>query len=39
MSARTTVHVSYPHIGVIYTFLILDSLNKLIFMFNVVIIE
>ena len=38
MSAGTTVHVSYPHIGVIHTFPILDLLNKLIFMFNVVII-
>ena len=33
MLADTTVHVLYPHIGVIYTFPILDSLNKLIFMF------
>ena len=39
MLARTPIHVSYPHISVIYTFPILDLLNKLIFMFNVVIIE
>ena len=38
MSAGTTVHVSYSHIDVIYTFPILDSLNTLIFMFDVVII-
>ena len=38
MSAGTTVYVSYSHIGVIHTFPILDLLNKLIFMFNVVII-
>ena len=38
MLARTTVYVSYPHIGVIHTFPVLDLLNKLIFMFNVVII-
>ena len=34
MSARTTVHVSYPHIHVIYTYPVLDLLNKLILMFN-----
>ena len=39
MSAGTTIHVSYPHISVIHTFPILDLLNKLIFMFNVVIIK
>ena len=38
MLARTTVHAPYPHICVIHTFPILNLLNKLIFMFNVVII-
>ena len=39
MSAGTTVYVSYPHIGVIHAFSILDLLNRLIFMFNIVIIR
>ena len=39
MSAGTTIHVSYQHISAIHTFPILDLLNKLIFMFNIIIIE
>ena len=38
MSAGTTVHVSYPHISIIYAFPILYLLNKLILMLNVIII-
>ena len=38
MLAETTVHVSYSHINIIYEFPILYLLNKLIFVFNVMII-
>ena len=39
MSVATTVHVSYSHISIIYAFPILYLLDKLILMFDVVIIE
>ena len=39
MLAGTTVHVLYAHISVIYAFLILYLLNKLLLMFNIMIIK